>query len=177
MTNNKDLLKEFIRAFLEESVLSSIGTTSTKGSTSSTVSSVASRAARQTSTAVDSNSDFKAGEKEIDQASQDEQDDLTGQVEANKTAIQQSGEVAGKISQFTQKMRDSNQTIQDRQNKIADANKILAVSKDEKERAKAYQDISQASTDTAVESGNVVDNEDKIADNLRRQSDAADKLK
>ena len=68
MKNNKDLLKEFIRAFLEESVLSSIGTTSTKGSTSSTVSTGRTKATGQTSTAVSSDSDFKAGEKEIDKA-------------------------------------------------------------------------------------------------------------
>jgi len=176
MKNNKDLLKEFIRAFLEESVLSSIGTSSTR-STSSTVSTGTTRAAGQTSTAVNSDSDFKAGEKEIDKASKADQDDLTGQIEANKTAIKQSGEVAGKISQFTQKIQGSNQNIKDKQQKIADANKILAVSKDEKERARAYQDISQASTDMAGEVGNVEAIEGEIADNLRRQSDAANKLK
>lgn len=176
MPNNKELLKEFIRAFLEESVLSSIGTSSTR-STSSTVSSSPIRSTGQTSTSVSSDSDFKADKKEIDQASNADQEDLTGQIEANKTAIKNAGTTAGKVSQFTKKIQGSNQNIRDRQQKIADANKILAVSKSEKERAKAYQDISLASTEMAGEVDNIIDNEGTIADNLRRQSDATSKLK
>ena len=174
--SNKELLKEFIRACLEESFSATVGSVSTK-SMSATSSTKASNTTSSSTSSVNNASELTKGESEIDGKSQAEQDELSSQVEDNKNSIIQAGEVAGKVSAATLKMKTSNKNITDRQRKIADANKVLARSEKKEERERAYNDISQANTEMAGEINNVMSDQDIVVNALRRQSDAANKLK
>ena len=170
MSNSRKLLKEFIKACIEESLNSTQGTVSSLSSTSTS-------STKGTNSTSASNPSVNSDSALIDKESDLEQAALTGQIEANNASIKQAGEVAGKVSQATLRMKASSQNIKDRQDKIAAASKTLAGSKKEDERAQAYNDISQASVDMAGEASNVAKEQDIIANAFRRQSDAANKLK
>jgi len=180
MTNNKKLLKEFINAvidlYLEESVSATRSTVSTSG-TRGTTGTIGTGSTRSSTSSTNTSSTLSKGEAEIDSAAQGDQDDLSAAVDANNLAIRQAGEVAGKMSAATNRMKNSNMNIQTKEQQIADANKVLARSENKKEREQAFNDVAQASTDMAGEVGKIVDDQDAVANAFRRQSDAATKMK